>query len=148
MTTSPPLFESYPEGSRNTLSLEGARAVPQENPDSIPASQDCQIWPVITGQTFFQSFFLCPNTEAQPWLPRLADGCVRLQWFYRTAIRCMGWWPTRQCQDGGKGIQGQGKASVTWALGKSPPGIQVQPEGGSTLLLALGTTHALSKRNF
>lgn len=43
------------------------------------------------------------------------------------------------------GIQDRGEeASATWALGKSPPGAQVQLEGGSTLPPCLGDL----KRNF
>lgn len=55
----------------------------------------------------------------------------------------MGWRLTRQCQDGG-----QGEASATWALGKSP-GVQGQLEGGSTLLPCLGDhTFDLFKGDF
>lgn len=68
MTTCPPLFPNYLEWSRSTLSLEGARAVPQENPDSVPASQNCQIKPEVTGQ--ISSYV---QTQTQPWLPRPTD---------------------------------------------------------------------------
>lgn len=57
-----------------------------------------------------------PRTQAQPRLPWLADGCVRPRRLYRAAARCMGWRPTRQCQDGG-----QGETSETRPQGETQP---------------------------
>lgn len=56
-----------------------------------------------------------PHTQAEACPPGPADGCVRPRQLYRAATRCMGWRPTRQCQDGG-----QGESSETQVPGDKP----------------------------
>lgn len=95
---------------------------------------------MVTGPTSSQFFRV--QTQAQPWLLRLTDAWLMDVSDFNSSIeQPQDVWaggPPDSAKMEAKGIQSQGDASATLALGKSPPRVQMQLEGGSTLFPCLG----------